>query len=89
MKRRHASPTAFRPTRHAVERYITRFAGNLTPTAAGKRLERIGRGAQRKRHAPGGATVYRSGNVEMVVVKGQIVTVYRPDTRPPSYGLES
>lgn len=66
----------FKASRHAAERYIERFDGNLTTERA--RVERIARNARFKRTAPGNARVYGNGQYDLVVVDNMIVTIYSP-----------
>lgn len=67
----------FSPSAHAVDRYIERFAGNLSFTAASAQLSRIGRQARFRRPLPGGARLYATGPLNLVVQQGVITTVYR------------
>lgn len=79
----------FIPTRHAVEQYQVRFAGNVTFEVAYRRLQALSRSVRRRRIAKGGAIAYRTNGIEMIVLKGKIVTVYRVDTRADGYALQS
>lgn len=66
----------FLPSSHATRRYIERFAGNLSPSAAHQQLRRIARSARFRRPLPGGARLYATGPVNLVVQNGTIITVY-------------
>ncbi|AZI45239.1 hypothetical protein EHF33_20230 (plasmid) [Deinococcus psychrotolerans] len=67
----------FRPSSHASQRYIERFAGNLSHFAAAACLLRIARNARFRRALPGGARLYATGTINLVVHSGTIITVYR------------
>lgn len=67
----------FSPSAHAIDRYIERFAGNLSFPAASARLSRIARRARFRRTLPGGARLYTTGSLNLVVQQGIITTVYR------------
>lgn len=72
----------FQPSAHATDRYIERFAGNLSSGAARRQLQRIARRARFRRPLPGGARLYATGSVNLVVQDRVIVTVYRLTTLP-------
>lgn len=88
-KREEVIDTIFIITEHAAERYVERFAGNVTKRVAAKRLKRIVASAHRKRTAPGGATVYATKGIEFVVDRGRVLTVYGVDTKPMPYAIEA
>lgn len=88
-KQRETSQSAFRISLHAAQRYVERFAGNITVSMATARLEHILRNARRKRPAAGGATVYGTHGLEAVVKDGIVLTVYFSSTRPAPYAIEA
>lgn len=67
----------FQPSAHATDRYIERFAGNLSYPKAQQRLRRIARRARFRRPLPGGARLYATGSINLVVQDGTIITAYR------------
>lgn len=89
MLRLMRTSSAFYPTDHAVLRFIERFAGNITPQEAIRRIQRIARSARWERPAPGGADIYRTHGYELVVAKGRIITIYGVDTRQNGYAIQA
>lgn len=81
--------TSFQPTVHSVERFIERFAGNISPQEAARRIQSIARTAHWKRPAPGGADIYGTHGYELVVADGRILTIYGVDTRPDAYAVQA
>lgn len=81
--------TAFYPTSHAVLRFIERFAGNISPQEAARRIQKIAASARWKRIAPGGAAVYSTHGYELVVKDKRILTIYGVDTRPDAYAIQA
>lgn len=74
----HRAPRSrFVPTRHAAQRYVERFEGNLSESAATERLVALAGKARRTGGQPGGARVYRLQNLTLIVVDDLILTVYR------------
>ena len=65
------------PSDHAIDRYIERFAGNVSHTRARQCLAHIARNARFRRTLPGGARLYTTGPINLVVQDGMILTVYR------------
>ncbi|MFC3833327.1 MULTISPECIES: hypothetical protein [Deinococcus] len=65
------------PSDHAIRRYIERFAGNVSHSRARQCLTRIARSARFRRTLPGGARLYATGPINLVVQDGTILTVYR------------
>jgi len=65
-------------TTHATERYLERFAGNLSWPQARQRLRRLLKRARFIRVEPGGARLYGLGEMRFLVCRGVLVTVYRP-----------
>lgn len=74
----------FQPSAHATTRYIERFAGNLSASAAHQQLRRIARSARFRRPLPGGARLYATGAINLVVQGDTIITVYRLTDRAPT-----
>lgn len=81
--------TRFRPTAHSVKRFIERFAGNISPQEAARRIQRIAASARWKRTAPGGADIYTTHGYEFVVKDRRILTIYGVDTRPDAYAIQA
>jgi len=79
----------YKITRHAIDQYIARFAGNVSAATASQRLEAIARKARRKRPAPGGATIYKNNGLELVIKNKTIITIYNADTRPDGYAVQA
>lgn len=76
--------SAFLPSQHAITRYIERFEGNITPSAASRRLTQLVQKARFERILPGQARLYCRQHMRFVVAGEMIVTVYRlaePDQR--------
>ena len=65
-------------TLHAAERYLERFAGNLTLQAASARLRKLLSRARFLHMCAGKARLYALGDIRFVVDQGALVTVYRP-----------
>jgi 20S proteasome alpha/beta subunit len=74
-------------TRHAAKRYQERFAGNVTVEEAARRIAKIFRQARFKRVGPGQARIYTVQGIDFVVVRGHILTLYRPGemVTPPDF----
>lgn len=81
--------TCFRPTAHSVKRFIERFAGNISPQEAARRIQKIAASARWKRTAPGGADIYATHGYEFVVKDRRIITIYGVDTRPDAYAIQA
>lgn len=65
-------------TAHAIQRYLERFAGNLSPKAAADRLRKLLSRARFLHMCAGKARLYALGDMRFVVDQGALVTVYRP-----------
>ena len=65
-------------TTHATERFLERFAGNLSWTLAQKRLRKLLGRARFIRIQPGEGRLYGLGEMRFLVCQGALVTVYRP-----------
>ena len=65
-------------TTHATERYLERFAGNLSWTLAQVRLRKLLRRAHFIRVQPGEGRLYGLGEMRFLICQGVLVTVYRP-----------
>jgi len=68
-------------TAHAITRFLERFAGNLSWSAAQVRLRKLLRRARFLRVQPGGARLYTLGEMRFLVCDGLLLTVYRPTYR--------
>ena len=65
-------------TTHATERFLERFAGNLSWPVAQKRLRKLLGRARFLRVQPGEGRLYGLGEMRFLVCQGALVTVYRP-----------
>lgn len=65
-------------TAHAIQRYLERFAGNLSPQAANVRLRKLLSKARFLHMCAGKARLYALGDMRFVVDQGALVTVFRP-----------
>jgi len=70
-------------SQHAKERYIERFAGNITEQHAETRILKMFKSAKYKRSAPGKARIYQTHGIEFVVHEKTILTLYLPDKPKP------
>lgn len=68
-------------TAHAIQRYLERFAGNLSYQAANARLKKLLSRARFLHVCAGKARLYALGEMRFVVEQGVLVTVYRPTYR--------
>ena len=66
----------FRASAHAAQRYQERFVGNVTQEVARQRLEKIAKSCRFKGPLAGGAKLYGTGDVRIVVRNGTILTTY-------------
>lgn len=67
--------TVFTASRHAVQRFRERFAGNLSESAAQCRLEKIALRAHYVKNVPGHAKLYVTKYVALIVRDRLILTV--------------
>lgn len=71
----------FFATPHATRRFIERFAGNLSETAAQQRLEKIAAQAHYVKEMPGHAKLYVTKHIAFIIKGHRILTVYPRSAR--------